>query len=73
VSVSGVAVNGDRVVHRRLRSHGRGRHAAMIDDDGFGESGRACRGARVDGHRGRSASAAVVDDGGVGETGPARR
>jgi hypothetical protein len=48
VDVPGVAVNGDRVVHRRLRARrqdgegrGRGRLAAMIDDGGVGESARA--------------------------------
>jgi hypothetical protein len=66
-------VNGDGVVHHRLRDHGRGQPAAMVDDGGVGESGRICRGARVRGRRGRSAPAAVVDDGGVSEAGPARR
>jgi hypothetical protein len=73
VSVPGVTVNGDRVVHRRFRGHGRGQSAAMIDNDGFDESGCACRGARVGGCRGRSALTTVVDDGRVGETGPAHR
>jgi hypothetical protein len=44
VDVPGVAVNGDQVVHRRLRGHRRGRLAAMINNGGVGESGRARRG-----------------------------
>jgi hypothetical protein len=55
VNVPGVAVNGDRVVHRRLRRRRCGRPVAMINDGGVGESGRARRGARVRGRRGRSA------------------
>jgi hypothetical protein len=47
VNVSGVAVNGDRVVHRRLGGHRHGWPAAMINDDGVGESGHARRGAGV--------------------------
>jgi hypothetical protein len=41
VNVSGVAVNGDRVVRRRLRGHRRGRPAVIINDGGVGESRRA--------------------------------
>jgi hypothetical protein len=47
MDVPGLAVNGDRVVHRRLRvrrrdggSHRRGRLAAMIDDRGVSEMDR---------------------------------
>jgi hypothetical protein len=43
-------MNGDRVVHRRLRArcqdgggHGRGQLVAMIDDRGVGETDRVCR------------------------------
>jgi hypothetical protein len=49
VNVSGVTVNGDRVVHRRRGGHWHGRPATMINDDGVSESGRAYRGARVRG------------------------
>jgi hypothetical protein len=65
VDVLGVVVNGDRVVHRRLRASRR--------DGGVGESDRARRGAQVRGRRGRSAPAAVVDEGRVSEASLARR
>jgi hypothetical protein len=70
--VSGVAVNDDGVVHRRLKGHRRGRLAARVDDGGVSESGHVRRGARVCGRRGRSAPAAAVDDSGVGEASHAR-
>jgi hypothetical protein len=73
VSVPGVVMFGDRVVHRCLRGHGCGRPATVIDDDWVGESGRARRGAWICQCRGRGAPAVVVDDGWVGETGPACR
>jgi hypothetical protein len=44
LNVSGVAVNGDRVVHRRLRGRRRGQATTMINDGGVGESGLARRG-----------------------------
>ena len=80
VDVPGFPVNGDRVVHRRLRAscrdgggHRRGRLMAMVDDGGVGQSDRARRGARVRGRRGRSVPPAAVDEGGVSEASPARR
>jgi hypothetical protein len=80
VDVLEVALNGDRVVHRRLRAghrdvggRGRGRLAAVIDDGGVGEAGHARRRAWVRGCRGRGAPTAVVDEGGVGEASHAHR
>jgi hypothetical protein len=56
VDVPGVAVDGDRVVHRRLRAdrrdvggHGRGRLTAVIDGGGFGKASHARRWTRVSG------------------------
>jgi hypothetical protein len=56
VDVPGVAVDGDREVYGRLgancrnvESGGYGRLAAVIDDGGVGEAGRARRRARVRG------------------------
>jgi hypothetical protein len=53
VDVPWVAVDGDRVVHRRFRAgrrdvegRGRGRLAAMIDDDGFSKASRGEAGSR---------------------------
>jgi hypothetical protein len=74
VDVSGVVVDGDRVVHRRLGadswdvgSHRHGLLAAVIDDGVVGEATHTCRRARVSGRRGSGAHAAVVDEGGVGK------
>jgi hypothetical protein len=44
VSVPGVAMYGDRVVHRRLRGHGCGQPTPVIDDGWVDESGCARRG-----------------------------
>jgi hypothetical protein len=73
VDASGVTVDGDRVVYGRLgadrrnvESGGCGRLAAVIDDDGVGEAGRARRRARVGGREGSGVAAAVVDERGVG-------
>jgi hypothetical protein len=56
VNMLGVAVNADRVEHRRLRAghrdvggRGRGRLTVVINDGGVSESGRILRGARVRG------------------------
>jgi hypothetical protein len=80
VDVPGVAVDGDRVVNGRLGANRRnveggwrGRLAAVIDDGGVGEPGRArCR-ARVGGRRGSGGAAAMVDECGVGEASRGRR
>jgi hypothetical protein len=73
VDVPGVAFNGDRVVHRRLRAVHQWPTRGVINDGRVGESGRARRGARVRGHRGRGAPATVVNEGGVGEASHAHR
>jgi hypothetical protein len=80
VDVPRVAVNGDQVVHRRLRAGRRdvgGRRrvwlVAVINDDRVGEAGRNRRRAWVGGRRGRGAPATVIDEGGVGEASEARR
>jgi hypothetical protein len=80
VYVSVIAVDGNRVVYGRLRadrrnveSGGCGRLAAVIDDGGVGEAGRARRRARVGGRRGSGVAAAVVDERGVGEASWGRR
>jgi hypothetical protein len=80
VDVSGVAVDGDRVVYRRLgadrqniESGGCGRLAVVIDDGGVGEAGRARRRARAGGRGGSGVAAAVVDERGVGEASRGRR
>jgi hypothetical protein len=80
VGMPGVAVDGDRVVHRRLRvgcrdveGRGRGRLASVINDSGLSKAGRARRRARVRRCRGRGAPAAMVDKGRVGEARGARR
>jgi hypothetical protein len=80
VDVPRVAVDGDRVVDGRLGVNRRnvgsgwwGRLAAVIDDGGVGESGRARRRARVGGRRGSGMAAAMVDEGGVGEASRGRR
>jgi hypothetical protein len=65
--VSGVVVDGDRVVHWWLGAvcldvggRGRGRLAAVIDDDGVGEAHRAREQARVGRCRGSDVAAAAV-------------
>jgi hypothetical protein len=80
VDVSGVAVDGDRVVdgrfgadRRNVESGGGGRLAAVIDDGWVSEAGRARRWARVGGHRGSGVAATVVDERGVGEASRGRR
>jgi hypothetical protein len=73
VNVPGVAVNGDRMVHRRLRGQRRGRPVAMIHYGGVGEAGRARRGAQIREHRGRGAPVMAVDEGRIGEAVPAHR
>jgi hypothetical protein len=67
-------VDGDRVVDGRLGANRRnddsgwrGRLAAVIDDGGVGEPGRARRRTRVGGRRGSGVAAAMVDECGVGE------
>jgi hypothetical protein len=67
VDVSGVAVDGDRVVHRWLGAvcldvggRGCGRLAAVIDDGGVGEAHRARRRAQVGRCRGSDVAAAAV-------------
>jgi hypothetical protein len=74
VDVSGVAVDGDRVVYGRLGTDRRnvecggcGWLAVVIDDDGVGKAGHAHRWARVGGRGGSVVAAAVVDERGVGE------
>jgi hypothetical protein len=80
VDVPGVAVDGDRVVHRWLEAvcrdvggRGRGRLAAVIDDGGVGEPHRARRRARVSRSRGSDVAATVVDERGLGEASRGRR
>jgi hypothetical protein len=80
VDVPGVVVDGDQVVYGRLganrqnvESGGYGRLAAVIDDGGVGEAGRARRRARVGGRRGSGVAAAMVDECGVGEASRGRR
>jgi hypothetical protein len=80
VDVPGVVVDGDRVVHRRLktgrrdvRGRGRGRLVAVIDDGGFGKASRVRRRAQISGCQGRDAPATVVNKGGVGEARHAHR
>jgi hypothetical protein len=80
VDVPGVAVDGDRVIygrlgadHRDVESGGCGRLAAVIDDGGVGETGRARRRARVGGRRGSGVAAAMVDECGFGEASRGRR
>jgi hypothetical protein len=69
VDVPGVAVDGDRVVHRWLGAvcrdvggRGRGRLAAVIDDGEVSEAHWARRRARVSRCRGSDVAAAVVDE-----------
>jgi hypothetical protein len=73
-------VDGDRVVNGRLGANRRnvesgwwGRLAAVIDDGGVGEPGRACLRARVGGRRGSGVAATMVDECGVGEASRGRR
>jgi hypothetical protein len=80
VDVPGVAVDGDRVVHRWLEAvyrdvggHGRGRLAAVRDDDEVGEAYWAHRRARVRRCQGSDVAATVVDERGVGEASRGRR
>jgi hypothetical protein len=80
VDVPGVAVDGDRVVHRRLGAgrqgignRGRGLLATMVDNNGVGEASHTCWRGRVNGSQGSGAPAAAVDEGRVGEAGHARR
>jgi hypothetical protein len=80
VDVPGVSVDGDRVIYGRLganrrnvESGGCGRLAAVIDDGGVDEAGRARRWSRVGGRRGSGVAAAVVDECGVGEASQGRR
>jgi hypothetical protein len=80
VDVPGVAVDGNRVVSGRLganrrnvESGGYGQRAAVIDDGGVGEAGRARRRAQVGGRRGSGVVAAMVDECGVGEASRGRR
>jgi hypothetical protein len=80
VDVPGVAVDGDRVVHRRLGagrrnvgSGGYGWLAAVIDDGGVSKAGRARRRARVGRRRGGDVAATVVDERGVGEASQGRQ
>jgi hypothetical protein len=74
VNMPGVAVDGDRVVHRWLgadcrdiRGSRQGRLAAVIDDNGVGEAGRAWRQVQVSRRRGSGVVATVVDERRVGE------
>jgi hypothetical protein len=80
LDVSGVAVDGNRVVNMRLgagrrsvRSRGHGLLATVIDGDGLSEANHARRRPRVIGSQGSSAPAAVVDGGGVGKADRTRR
>jgi hypothetical protein len=80
VDVPGVAVDGDWVIHwwlgvvyRDVGGRGRGRLAAVKDDDRVGEAHRARRRARVSRCRGSDVAAAAVDERGVGEASRGRR
>jgi hypothetical protein len=80
VDVPGVAVDGDRVVHKRLDtgqrgvgSRGRGSLAAVVDEAGVGKTSCARRRGRVNGSRGSGPPSAMVNEGGVDEAGRASR
>jgi hypothetical protein len=80
VDVLGVAVDGDRVVHRRLGacrrvvgSQGRGPLATVVNEGEVDEASHACRRGRGNGSRGSGLLAAMVHVGGVGEAGCTRR